>query len=164
MESEERYVLLNTLNTAVLTCFELPPTQRSAASIASRFNRPIGEIENILQLLLSHKYLRKNAQGQLERSSGDLETGDGPSDPRIRKYHRDNMLLAAKMVESLAKEERHYSSLTFSGCGNRIDEIIEEVRGFHDRIANLMDKEEKNDEVFRLSISLFPIKNLPTGV
>lgn len=142
---------------AVLSCHDLPPAQRTPEAISRRLGIAKKEIENIIKILIEQALLQKNASGVLERNPTYWMAGDGPPNEVIRRHHADSLKLAERALEEIPAVKRDFSSLTFAGSLNQLEQLREEIRLFHEKVMNLMNRDEENDEVFRLTIGIFPV-------
>lgn len=161
--TEEYAVLLDPTYASVLTCFDLPENERSAAKIAARFGKGEEEIKAVLQHLTEKGYLRSTDSGALEPNHDFIETGDGPPSAVVRQHHKNNLKLAIDVIESVPMQERHYSTLTFAGTKAQMEEVTEEIRRFHRSVRAILDKNETNEEIYRMSICLFPMRSPQKG-
>jgi uncharacterized protein (TIGR02147 family) len=144
---------------AILAAHELPPALRSAASLSARFHLEESRVTQVIRELVEMKLLQANQEDAqvLERSAAHLGTKDGPPSEVIRHFHRQNLKLALRALDEVETEQRDFTSMTFVGSREQMDMVRTEFRKFHERIMSLMNDGEKNSEVYRLSISFYPL-------
>lgn len=76
--------------------------------------------------------------------------------PAVRQYHREALRESQQALESLPKEIRNFTSLTFTGNPEQLNEVRELIRKFGDSARSLMAL-GKASEVYRLNIQLYPV-------
>lgn len=143
---------------AILFSHDLVPEERSPAKLAEKFGLDSKDVSRIIQELAAQGYLRKSDTGNYERHTGHLSAEQGPPTEVIRQYHRNNLQLAAQAIDVVPATDRNYSSLMFAGSLKRLPEIQHEIQVFHDKIMNLMDGEDENDEIFLINVNVLPIR------
>lgn len=163
ISSEGHELLTDWVYIAVLFSFDMDASDLSPAAIARRLQIPELKVEVVIMDLLAKKMLEKNAQGRIFRTPHHFAVGDGPPSAVIRQAHRVNLELAQKALETIPAERRDFSSLTFAGTREDLELVRNEIRHFYSKVSALMENPPKN-EVFRLSISLFPLNFDPNEV
>jgi uncharacterized protein (TIGR02147 family) len=157
-------IILDETYPTVLACHDLPKEERTVEKIGRRIGVHPEDVGRVIDELVKKGYLKRNYVDDVIESTPEYwAAGDGPPQQIIRQYHKKNMLLAAKMVDQIPCEERHFSSMTFVGRMGQLENLRQEIRNFQEKVMNLMNQDDQNDEVFRFSVCLFPIRNLSEG-
>ena len=62
-------------------------------------------------------------------------------------------------IDQVPMEQRDFTSLTFLGSSKHLEEVRQEIRRFHERVKTIFETGgEENDEIFRFSVALFPMR------
>jgi uncharacterized protein (TIGR02147 family) len=158
IQNQDLELFTEPVHFAILSGFTLPGPQRSTEALAARFGITVEEVDHVVELLLKKGYLRRGENGVVEVNSDFWEMADGPSNETVRRFHTKNLKLAAKALNKVPAEERHFSSFTFAGGKSQLTQLNNEIRGFHERIQALLNQEDANDEIFTVTIGLFPVR------
>jgi uncharacterized protein (TIGR02147 family) len=154
---ENHYDLLTSwLNSVVYTFLELPVVQRSAESISAKTKIPLNVIQGTLDLLLDRGLISRDEEGQLHQKTPDINAGDGQPNAKVRAHHSDSLQLAQLALDKIEAERRDFTTQTFVGRMETLAQVKKEIRDFHARIAAIMDEGAENDQVFRMTVALFP--------
>lgn len=155
---ENQSILTNWLYFAVLFSHDLPLSMRSAQAIANKLGVDEETIHQVIDDLVKKNLLRPTAdETHLETTKIDWTTSETTSVESIREHHKVNLQLAIKSIDCVPPDQRDVSTLTFAGTTKNMNAIRTEIRNFQERIRLLMDQEQDNEDVMKLSISLFPL-------
>jgi uncharacterized protein (TIGR02147 family) len=155
--SESHYDLLTGwLNSVVYTFLELPAEQRTVEAIAKKTKIPTKVIQGTLDLLLERGLVAMDEQGQYLQKTPDLNAGDGLPNKKIRAHHLDSLQLAELALDKIEAGNRDFTTQTFVGRMETLAQVKKEIRDFHGRVAAIMDEGDQNDQVFRMTVALFP--------
>lgn len=141
----------------VLCCYDVPALANSENKIAQKLGVTNTEIKMIVQDLLRRHFLTKEADGTIKRPVEYLATTDDISSETIRLLHKSNLDLAKKALEQVPVLQREFQTITVAGSSETIQEIKKEIRDFTDKLAHILNRDQGNDHVFRLSVQLFPV-------
>lgn len=141
---------------AILSLLECHSPPTSSMEISQRLGLSKDLTESSIQKLIDLKLLLKNSDGSLSITGLSYFTNDGIPSTVIRSAHHDGLKLAAKAIDEIATDERDFTYLTFSGNSRQIAKAKKEVRRCLDKVSQIMGHSQK-DQVYRLSIQLFPL-------
>lgn len=141
----------------VLCCFDVPELARSKSKIAERLRLNADEVTHIISDLERRRFLVRDENGHLRRPVEYLATTDDISSDSIRLLHKINLDLAKEALRTVPVQEREFQTLTVAGSSETLQEIKKEIRDFTERIAHLINRDQGNDRVFRISVQLFPV-------
>lgn len=141
---------------AILNLAKIPTNRATPRWISQRLGLTSREAEQALSRLLRMKML-SIVDGQLVRKVHSLRTGVDIPSRAIRKYHRQNLLLAEQALETVPINFREFSSVTTAISLKNIPKAKDLITKFKRRLAKLMENGEPED-VYTLSIHLFPAK------
>lgn len=141
----------------ILFGFELPEKIVSPALLAKRLGLKKEKVLEVIQDLILNGLLAFNEKGNLRTTNEHWMTGDGPPNKDIAKHHRDNLKIALSALE-IPAAQRDFSSMTFTASAKKLELFRKEVRNFYDRLATLADEQSEAEEIYRVSVALFPFR------
>ena len=150
-------ILTNWVYYAVLFSFDLPAKLTKPEDIATRLDVSVEKVEKVIEALLRRNLLLHGNNGEYQRPSSMLNSGDGLPSELIRSHHLDGLDLSRVALHKLPADRRDFTSFTFSGSESQIAALREEIRKLHEKASVIMDGGSENDQVFRLSVQLFPM-------
>lgn len=140
----------------ILHSFDLKP-QPTSAEIAKKLNMDVNHVEAAIHFLLEIGALKKNEDGSMGRETTPQKTSDGPPNEVIRNFHKTNLNIALKALDTIPSDERDFTALTLAGDRAQIEFVKAEIRKLFDRVLALMESTSQNNEVYRLSVNFFPL-------
>jgi uncharacterized protein (TIGR02147 family) len=157
--AENHYDLLTSwLNSVVYTFIELPQDLRTVSEISRKTKIPQDVIRSTLCLLEDRGLLSKDENGVYHQKTPDINAGDGLPNEKVRAHHDDSLKLAHLALEKITADRRDFTTQTFVGSLATLSEVRKEIREFHARVAAIMDERADNDQVFRMTVALFPFE------
>lgn len=141
----------------VLCCYDVPTLANSEKRIAQKLGVSETEIKTIVRDLLRRRFLIEEDDGTIRRPIEYLATTDDISNENIRRLHQSSLDLAKKALETVPVLQREFQTITVAGSSEAIHEIKKEIRDFTDKLAHILNRDQGNDHVFRLSVQLFPV-------
>lgn len=157
LPESEHAILTDWLYYPILFAFDLPPKHRLPAKIAERLGVPEETVQKIIDDLLQRKLL-VSENGEVKRPEVFLTTTDGPANSIIRKHHEMNLDLAKKALANIPPSRRDFTTLTFVGSEKQLSALREAIRSLYDKASSLVDAGEENDQIYRLSVQLYPLE------
>jgi transcriptional regulator with XRE-family HTH domain len=107
----------------------------------------------------------KRTQGKVTREYPRIETSDDLFDLSIRKAHIEDTKLIEKSLLDVAVDLRDHTSMTLVMNKKNIKKAKEIIRLFQDQFSEEVEtKGGQGEEVYRLSISLFPLTKMKEHV
>jgi uncharacterized protein (TIGR02147 family) len=155
---ESQYAFLTSWkHRAVMLALELPPRERSHERLCQRFALTSDELNEILSTGLECGVLQKSSAGDIVSTKNYWSTIDNIPHEVVRQHHIQNVDRIRQAVEEIPYQRRDCTSLSFVGSSKKLEMVRKELRALHDRVNSMMFDEDENDEVFQLSIALFPL-------
>jgi uncharacterized protein (TIGR02147 family) len=100
--------------------------------------------------------------GRYYQSSKPLHTANDIPSMAIRKHHKQNLDMAAIKLDEVEVEKKEFSSMTIAVNPRKLPIAKELIRKFKTQIYDILESGEK-EEVYTLSIQLFPVTQLKRG-
>lgn len=144
---------------AVYFSHSLPVAYRNPSHISERFGLSEDRVNQVINDLIEKKLLKYNDEEKALQNQNENWIAAGGSLPKeaVRSYHKSNLDLAKRAMGEIDPNLREISSMTFCGSLEDFEKVRKETMQFYERIMALMNKEEKNDEVIQVNVSLFPL-------
>lgn len=116
------------------------------------------EAKQAIVLLKRLGMIRKDAQGRYVRADTLSDsTGSESRSVALNNFHLQALQLAGEAIDRFPREERSISTLTLSLSNKGYKIIDEEMTSFRDRIRKLAEKDNNENSVYHMNISLFPL-------
>ncbi len=140
---------------AILNLLKTKDFRGSVNWIAKRLGLSLAVVDEAWNRLLRLGYLKKK-DGKIVREYPSINTSDGFFNLSIQKSHLEDAGLIAKSLQEVAVPLRDHTSSTMAMRKSDLKKAKELIRIFQDQFAEKIES-EVGDEVYRLSISLFPL-------
>lgn len=129
-----------------------------AAAIARRLHPSATEAEvaDSLELLLELGMIEATSDGRLVRKETILSTGENWTQEAIRGFQHQILDLSIQALDSVPREEREISTVTFSVSKERFQKIRTRIQEMRSEILALVRTDSEPDEVYHLAVELFP--------
>jgi len=140
----------------------LVATFRSEAKwIAKALGISVAEANAAVDRLIRLGMLERTPAGQLKNASGNNTNIEGEiRDAAKRKMQTQILELALKALDEVAIDRRNQTSMTMAINSKRLPEAIEMISKFRRKLSAFLEQDPDRDEVYQLSVSLFPTTNL----
>jgi uncharacterized protein (TIGR02147 family) len=150
---------------AILSLSQVPDAKADCKWIAQRLGIDYHEAKAAFDRLRRLKFIEiKN--GSYHQVPKPMHTTNDVPSGAIRKYHKQNLELAARKIDDVGVEDREYSAITVAANPKKLAAAKKMIRQFKTDLAELLETGPK-EEVYTLSIQLFPVsklrKTLPRG-
>ncbi len=118
------------------------------------------EVKSGIELLIRLGYLEIQENG--EYIQRDRAITSGKSDEKIaamarRSFNRKMITLAAESLDRFKVGQRYATGMTLGISDSCYDAIVQEIVGFRERIALLVDRDKGEQKVCQLNFQLFPL-------
>ncbi len=141
---------------AILNLVKTHDFQPNATWIAHRLGLSESNIQQALEKLKKLGFLiEKN--GKLLRAKPKYRTTDDINNLALKKSHFETLDLAKDALLEYDVNQRDYTWLTFAFDTRKMQEAKILIRKFQDEFLDLIEKENENDQVYRMAIQLFPL-------
>lgn len=117
----------------------------------------VGEVRNALELMLKLGLLEKDSVGNYRQVNRWLSNGGAPVSLSLQSMQKQLALLAADALDSIPKEDRNISGLTFGADEKAYERIVDETNKFRRTVMDIISNVKKYDRVYRLNLQLFPL-------
>lgn len=142
---------------AVMIVLDLPRNMRTPEMICRRFGLTADELQEIFTAGLECGVLERAADGVVESKQTYWETAEAIPKDVLRRHQIETIDSIRHAVETIPADRRDYSTLTIAGSSQVMEEVRKEIKGFYDRVHSILHREGENDEVFHISVALFPL-------
>lgn len=142
----------------ILFAFDLPSEHRVPGKIAKRLGLSEKKVRSVIDDLLARKLLIVSENGEIKRPEVFVTTSDGTPNSTIQMHHEVNLDLAKKALVKIPASKRDFTTLTFVGNEKQLSALKEAIRLLYEKASSLVDGDEENDQVYRLSIQLYPLE------
>lgn len=118
------------------------------------------EIKQAFAQLFRLGLVVKNDKGKLVPAEPIVSTTAEVNDIDVFSIHRSLLKMAEESLATVPANKRHNASLTFPVPLRKMEEIKKRILSFQQSLIELVDDGQNDfDEVFHLSIALFPVTN-----
>lgn len=156
LSSDQFHLIADWWHYAILNLTQTKGFQPLPSWIAKRLGLPIKIALEAWERLFRLKHLEKAETGKVVRKYPRLETNDGLFDLSIQKSHLENAHLIETSILEVPVHLRDHTSMTLVLNKKDIPKAKEMIRLFQDQLSDEIEK-YPGEEVYRLSISLFPL-------
>lgn len=163
LSSDQFHLISDWWHYAILNLIKTRGFKADQSWIADRLGLPLKVVSEAWDRLLRLGHL-KQSKGKISREYPRLETSDGFFDVSIRKAHIEDTQLIEKSIVEGSTEFRDHTSMTVVINKKNLKRAKELIRLFQDQFSEEIEgslKGELPDEVYRLSISFFPLTKIP---
>ena len=143
---------------AILELFKTKSFKPSIAVISARLDLTVAESKASLARLERAGLLKKDKDGILrpvdESSSSILSVATSKAH---REQQKQILEGAIEAIEQTPIEDRSQSSITFAIDTEKLEQARKLIKKFRRQLGRLLSQSEKLDEVYQLSVSLYPV-------
>jgi plasmid maintenance system antidote protein VapI len=148
---------------AILELTQLRSFQPKAHWIASALGITVSEVNAAIERLLRLGLLNMTQDGDWLVSAGsNTNVSQEILASAHRKLQKQILEMALEAVEEVPIKQRDQSSMTMAISTRRLPEAIEKITSFRRELCAFLEQDGDRDEVYQLSISLFPLTQIHT--
>ncbi len=142
---------------AVWNYFAIDHKQRHAGIIAANLYPPItpGQVDESIKLLLELGLIKKTASGYTPTDK-HIYTEKNVKSMAARQHIQELTAKSMEVFETVPADKRQYNALMFSISGDGFLAIKERIRSFQEELREIIDRDEKEDRIYTLTMQLFP--------
>lgn len=145
-------------HTAIIEMVSIRGFRSDVSWIARALGIPQAEAATAVERLIRLGLLeRRSGEQTLARPAVDLPVDLRDLGPATRTVQHQFLELASRALDDTPISEREQSTMTFAGCMDLLPEARKRIENFQREIAGLLAQRAPHEEVFHLSISLFPV-------
>jgi uncharacterized protein (TIGR02147 family) len=147
---------------AVWNYFGFEQKQRHPGIIAANILPPItpSQAEESIKLLLELGLIRKTASGYM-LAERHIYTEKNVQAMAARQHIQEMGSLAMQVFETTPADQRQYNALMFSISKDGFQSIKDRIRSFQEELREIIDRDNKEDRVYTLTMQLFPNSKVP---
>ena len=156
-------VLANWEYTAVMALINaLPKTKMLDNNLfQKKFNFKNMDVQKIIDDLILMELIEINPEtGYWQCTSKNFYSSQDITSRALRKFHKDNLAMAAEKLENVELELRDFSSRILSISPNKIGLAKQLIKNFRKSFEEIMSIGQDEKEVFQISIQLYPLSNI----
>jgi len=139
----------------ILSLARMKKNRATPEWIAGRLGIPVVTARVALRRLVELGIVRVS-QGRMSRTGENLTTTHNVPSAYIRKYHKENLKLAADAIDDEPFHRRFLTAITMPTNPERVKKAIEVILRFREEISGFLEQGEAH-EVYTLAIQLFPL-------
>ncbi len=164
IESSRFKIIKDWYHYAILNLMRVKGFVQSANWISKRLQISVNEAQMAIENLQKAKFL-KVVSGQWVDTS-NLYTSH-TNNKRANKYAKENQIQlftkAFEAINDVSFEDRNHTGVTIAFNTSDLEEAKEFITKFRKQFINKFDKKTSADEVYHLSLALFPLSNKKRG-
>jgi uncharacterized protein (TIGR02147 family) len=147
---------------AVWNYFGFEQKQRHPGIIAANILPPITptQAEESIKLLLELGLIKKTASGYMV-AERHIYTEKNVQALAARQHIQEMGALAMQVFETTPADQRQYNALMFSISKDGFQSIKDRIRSFQEELREIIDRDNKEDRVYTLTMQLFPNSKAP---
>ena len=147
---------------AVWNYFGIDQKTRHPGVIAANILPPITptQAEEAVKLLLELGLIKKTASGYAV-AERHIYTEKNVQAMAARQHIQELMAMAAEVFPTLPADQRQYNALMFSISKDGFSAIKDRIRSFQEELREIIDRDQKEDRVYTLTLQLFPNTKVP---
>jgi uncharacterized protein (TIGR02147 family) len=142
---------------AILNLIELKNFKSGIASIANRLGVSETKTKDAIERLKRLGMLAEDELGNFSRTQARYRTTDDIADISLQKSHHETLELAKESIIRDSVDRRDFTWVTFAMDKKKLPQAKTLIRKFQDDLIDLLDQNSEPDEVYRLSMQLFPL-------
>ena len=140
---------------AILSLGELDENQADARWIASRLNITAAAANKALSRLLRMGIIEVQ-NGKFKQVGDPIKTTTDIPSSSIKNYHKGVLALGQNKLDTVPVNLREFSSITMAVNTRNLEKAKKLTQQYKQQMLKLMEK-GKQDEIYQLSIQLFPL-------
>ena len=116
---------------------------------------PAAKVKKAVALLLRMGLIEKTKSGYRQTDRA-ITSGEGVQAMALRDFHKKNLVLASRSIDSVPRPERDLSCLVVSVSEAGLETVKKEIEACRRRIARLADGMDKASRVYHVNFQVFP--------
>jgi len=140
---------------AALCLFDIPSVEFKAKSLSDYLDLSEERAQEVFVKLFNYGFLVLK-DGRVEKAFSEFTTSTDVESANLQKSHLGELDLAKKRLLALSHKEREFVSFTFAGSAEDFNKMTHQIRSYCKKFGNQFEN-KKSNQVFQLSIQLFPL-------
>lgn len=145
---------------AILELTRLQHFRSDAKWVANVLDVNPAEVSAAAERLVRLGMMRIDENGKWEVVASHTTVANNFTDAAFRKFQRQVLERAMVALEQVPIEERDQSNMTMAIDTHRLPEAKEMIKGFRRKLCQFLEASPTKDQVYQLSISLYPLTNI----
>lgn len=141
---------------AILNLIKTKNFKNDVSWMARRLAISTDQVNETIERLLRLEMLERKGN-ELLRTTVKYRTTEDIANSSLHKSHQQTLDLAHASLENDAVDQRDFTWVTFAMDSKKISEAKTLIRKFQDELYSLVSENAEPDEVYRLSVQLFPL-------
>jgi transcriptional regulator with XRE-family HTH domain len=154
-------VLSDPQSLSILSLLEIPGERFEPTWIARRLGISQTQAKLAIERLQRLGLVTHRDDGTWKQSRRPIRVTKNLSTPATRRFHQELLTLATERLETTPVELRDYSSITFALDPALVPYALERIRDFRRALCEELESMGKPQEVYHLSVQLFPTSQSP---
>ncbi len=142
---------------AVRNFFGMETRERNPATIAAKLFPAVtaAQVEDAIQVLLKLGLIKKTANGY-SVTEKHISTPQDVRAATAREHMRELTRMSLEVMDKTPPEARQYNALMFTVSPQGFAAVKERMRSFLEELREILDRDEKEDRIYTLTMQLFP--------
>lgn len=115
------------------------------------------QVKKSIDLLLRLKMISKEKDGSYHQTHSAITTGSEVTALAVRSFNRTMLEKAIAALDRFGTSQRYVTSQTLGVSPAAYDIIVQEIQEFQERIATIVNRDERSSTVVQLCLQLFPL-------
>lgn len=161
LKNDQFHLISDWPHFAILNLVKSDQCVHKAEWFAQQLNLPLPEVKECLNRLLRLELLKiKNKK--FVRTSAQFSTSDDVINLSIRKSNLEDLQMIQRQITTIGVDKRDLSSTTLLIDESKMKEYKAWLRNMQDKFGHKFEATHSKS-VFRLSVALYPLKNVDEG-
>lgn len=165
VEVEVHKCLADPIHFALLSIIELKDFKNDPSWIQARLLKDysVADIEKALERLIGLGFIRESG-ATLEKTHSNVTNQWDVANKTVQAYHRNILAHASDAIEPTPVDSREYNSHSLTVRTRDIPAAKERIQEFVRKfIAEFEASDQSGDQVYQMSVQLFPLTQNPKG-
>lgn len=158
--SPDQYLFFSAwYHTAIRSYIDLHPFYGDYEALAKTLRPAISprQAKQSIELLVRLGLIKQTKDGTFRLVDKAIKTGENVRLHAMDKLYCSFMELAGNALEEVPRSHRNISGLTLGISSETYTEITKRIQAFRAELAELANRDQKADQVYQLTIHLFPL-------
>lgn len=162
LSADQFQVIADWYHYAILELLLLESFQPDPRWVARALDISPAEVNAALERLERVGLLARDESGWKSVNENNTTTGSAFTTVAFRKLQRSVLEKAIAALETVPLEKRDQSSITMAIDSRKLPEAKKRIQKFRRELMQFLQSEGKADQVYHLSVSLYPVTVLPS--
>jgi uncharacterized protein (TIGR02147 family) len=160
LSADQFQVIADWYHYALIELLEIKSFQNDTRWIARALDITTAEASAALERLERVGILERTETGWKNATGNNTTTGNSFTTVAFRKLQKSVLEKAIVALENLPLDKRDQSSITMAVDSRKLPEAKKRIQKFRRELMQFLQTEGEPDQVYHLSVSLYPVTNL----